>query len=73
MARCDHKRGNIQQYTEICLDCGHNVYETDEEYYRSLLEEKKRLMKNTLSGKIEKLEAEIEELRKQQAPPDEDY
>lgn len=30
MARCSHKR--VQQYTECCLDCGRNIYETDKEY-----------------------------------------
>jgi hypothetical protein len=55
MARCKHDKGNIQQFTEICLDCGHNIYETEAEYEASLhkdisylkrtLTEKNRLLK----------------------------
>ena len=30
MARCEHK--NVQDFTECCLDCGRNIYETDDEY-----------------------------------------
>lgn len=30
MTRCSHQ--NIQQFTEICLDCGRNIHETDEEF-----------------------------------------
>jgi len=31
---CPHK--NVQQFTEYCLDCGCNVYMTNEEYYAEL-------------------------------------
>lgn len=30
MNACPHKR--VQDYTEICLDCGRSIYETDDEY-----------------------------------------
>lgn len=43
MARCKHDKGNIQQFTEVCLDCGHNIYETDEEYAESLSSEIRQL------------------------------
>lgn len=35
--KCPHKR--VQEYSECCLDCGRNVYETDEEYADYLLRE----------------------------------
>lgn len=31
----NHK-GPIQQFTEVCLACGHNIYETDAEYEAAL-------------------------------------
>lgn len=65
--RCDHSRGNIQQFTEVCLDCGHNIYESDGEYIRDL-ENDIRAMKSKLSDlsnkkKIEVLEQEYDELQ----------
>jgi hypothetical protein len=53
MARCPHNR--VQQFTECCLDCGRNVYESDEDYYKYLMERKG----NTLSNRIEQLEKEL--------------
>lgn len=29
MAKCPHK--NVQQFTEMCLDCGRNIYAPDDE------------------------------------------
>ena len=34
---CPHK--NVQQFTECCLDCGYNIYTTEEEYMRKLAKE----------------------------------
>lgn len=34
---CPHK--NVQQFTECCLDCGWNVYTSDDEYRARLKEE----------------------------------
>jgi hypothetical protein len=31
---CPHK--NIQQFTEVCLDCGYNIYTTEQEYLEDL-------------------------------------
>ncbi len=57
MARCPHK--NVQEFTETCLDCGRNIYETDEEYYKYLKKRKAEKDRNSLSDKIEKLESEL--------------
>lgn len=35
--RCRHR--NVQQFTEVCLDCGENIYTTEAEIRRQ--EEKK--------------------------------
>lgn len=51
MARCPHK--NVQQFTECCLDCGRNIYESDAEYLADLRKQK------GLDGEIEQLEAEL--------------
>jgi DNA-directed RNA polymerase subunit M/transcription elongation factor TFIIS len=63
MARCTHSRGNIQQFTEICLDCGRNVYETDEQYLQILreqVEQKRRQNRqDAVSRQIEALEREF--------------
>jgi hypothetical protein len=34
---CPHR--NVQQFTETCLDCGRNIYETPAEYEKYLAEE----------------------------------
>jgi hypothetical protein len=54
MARCPHN--NVQQFTEYCLDCGRNVYETDGEYYRYLKNLEKQQMRRSRSEEIERLE-----------------
>jgi hypothetical protein len=62
MPRCKHDRGNIQQFTEICLDCGHNIYETDAEYKASLAKDIARLRGEVRQKEIEQMEKEKEEL-----------
>lgn len=59
MARCKHNSGNIQQFTEVCLDCGRNIYETDEEYEAHLREEIGQLRGELRKSSID----ELEELR----------
>lgn len=65
---CPHH--NVQQFTEICLDCGVNIYETDNE-------RKQRLQREIVSlrGEIDRrdadaLEAERDRLRSELTPPD---
>lgn len=73
MARCTHERGNIQQYTEICLDCGHNIYETDAEYAASLRSEIDSLRARKREHTISKLEEEKEALQKELGDIEDDY
>ncbi len=63
MARCKHDKGNIQQFTEVCLDCGHNIYETDEEYEKSLRQEIYHLRKELKQEQLADLEKTRDELR----------
>jgi len=63
MARCKHDKGNIQQFTEVCLDCGHNIYESDEEYEKSLREEIYHLRKELKQEQLADLEKTRDELR----------
>jgi len=65
MARCKHNSGNIQQFTEVCLDCGHNIYETDEEYEKSLQRDIQHLQSELREKNIETLELKKEQLEKQ--------
>lgn len=62
MARCKHERGNIQQFTEICLDCGRNIYESDTEYEKHLHEEINRLRSELQQDRISDLEKIKDEL-----------
>ena len=62
MSRCKHNKGNIQQFTEICLDCGHNIYESEEEYQRSLISEIENLRKEEQQDHTSKLEDERDRL-----------
>jgi len=71
MARCTH--GNVQDYTSTCLDCGRNIYESDEDYYKHLQEQKKRLQKSALSSKIEDLENQIAGLKSQPSKKEDEY
>jgi formyltetrahydrofolate hydrolase len=63
MARCKHDTGNIQQFTEICLDCGHNIYETDEQYEKSLREEIYHLRKELKQDELAALEKTRDDLK----------
>ncbi len=72
MARCKHNSGNIQQFTEICLDCGHNIYESDEEYEESLVRDIENLRSQLRKKNIEKLELQKEKLQKQLKGDDDD-
>lgn len=54
MARCPHN--NVQQWTEVCLDCGRNIYETDEEYLQYLKARVRQKQRKDLSSEIERLE-----------------
>ncbi len=65
MARCKHDTGNIQQFTERCLDCGRNIYETDQEYETSLKRDISILQSQVRSERIEKLEEMKESLLKE--------
>ncbi len=62
MARCKHDSGNIQQFTEICLDCGHNIYETEAEYQASLRREVADLRAKVQAKRTSELEDEKAEL-----------
>lgn len=73
MARCKHDSGNIQQFTEMCLDCGRNIYETDEEYEKHLREEINRLRAKQGTDRISKLEDERDRLRKEIYGGDDDH
>lgn len=72
MSRCKHDRGNIQQFTEICLDCGHNIYETDEEYEKSLIQEIEALRKIKGQDRLSKLEEERDRLLRELRKTDDD-
>lgn len=72
MPRCKHDKGNIQQFTEICLDCGHNIYETDEEYEASLQQEIEGLRARVRKDRISKLEDEKDALLRELGEKDDD-
>jgi hypothetical protein len=65
MARCTHSSGNIQQYTEICLDCGHNIYESDEEYEQGLQREIRGLQDELRKQRLVRLEQAKEDLQRE--------
>lgn len=65
MARCNHSRGNIQQFTEVCLDCGHNIYESDAEYEASLERDLRRLQGELAQHRIQRKEDLKEQLERQ--------
>ena len=62
MARCKHNGGNIQQFTEVCLDCGHNIYESDAEYEASLRKDISNLEAKAREKRISDLEERKREL-----------
>lgn len=72
MSRCKHDKGNIQSFTEICLDCGRNIYETDEEYEAHLRQEIEQLRGQVRKDRISKLEDEKDALLKELGKDDED-
>jgi hypothetical protein len=59
MPRCLHR--NVQEFTEMCMDCGRSIYETDEGYLKYLREEKARrsAAANAVTREIEALEEEL--------------
>lgn len=57
MGRCQHER--IQQFTECCLDCGRNIYESDDEYEADL---DKRLQSKRIAAKERRLGITHEDL-----------
>lgn len=65
MARCTHNGGNIQQYTEICLDCGHNIYESDEEYEQGLQREIRGMQDELRKQRLVRLEQAKEDLQRE--------
>lgn len=65
MARCTHSRGNIQQFTEVCLDCGHNIYESDAEYEASLNRDIQRLQSELAKHRVQTKENLKEQLERQ--------
>lgn len=73
MARCKHTSGNIQSFTEVCLDCGRNIYETDEEYEASLKREIAQLRGDQKKKRIADLEDLRDALRDSLKDKDSDY
>ena len=68
--RCPHN--NVQQFTEMCLNCGRNIYETDAEYVKHLREKvaakREQVRAAKLEREAEKLEAELRSLTKDDYP-----
>lgn len=71
MPRCKHT-GSVQQFTEICLDCGHNIYETDAEYEASLRRDINNLQTKAREKRIESLEEIKQQLEKELYGDDDD-
>ena len=65
---CPHN--NVQQFTEICLDCGVNIYETDSERKQRLRREISQLRGEVDRREADELEAERDRLREKLNPPD---
>lgn len=57
------KHYNVQSYTEICLDCGANIYESPEERVRRLQGQVDHYKREALVKEGDALEAELERLR----------
>jgi len=72
MARCTHSSRNIQQFTEICLDCGRNIYETEAEYAASLKREIADLKNKVQAKRTAALEDEKAKLLKELGEDDDD-
>lgn len=58
---CPHR--NVQQFTECCLDCGVNIYETDADRVKRLRAEIASLTRTKLQLLGDELEAERDRLR----------
>jgi len=71
MSRCKHT-GNVQQFTEICMDCGHNIYETDAEYEASLRKDIGHLQDQARERRIDDLEKIKTDLEKELHGEDDD-
>lgn len=70
---CPHN--NVQQYTEICLDCGVGIYESEAERVARLRREVSSLRQEVLKSEGDQLEAERDRLRKilQPEPDPQDF
>lgn len=68
--RCTHAR--VQEFTEICLDCGRNIYESDEDYEASLKQDIQNLRARLRTDRISKLEQEKADLEKELGLRDDD-
>ena len=66
---CKHDGGNIQQFTEVCLDCGVNIYETDSERIQRLRREISYLQREADKVEADSLEAKRDRLREKLNPP----
>lgn len=71
MTRCKHT-GAIQQFTEICMECGHNIYETDAEYEASLRRDIHALQDKARERRIDELEKIKSDLEKDLHGDDDD-
>lgn len=58
---CPHN--NVQQFTEMCLDCGTNIYETEVERVKRLRREVASLRGELLKEEGDALEDERDALR----------
>lgn len=66
---CTHR--NVQQYTECCLDCGANIYETEAERRVRLLKEIDALSSQVNKSENDRLEDTRDELlRRLRVEPD---
>lgn len=67
---CPHN--NVQQFTEICLDCGVNIYETDAERKQRLRGEIAHLRSELDKREADELETERDNLREKLHPSSDD-
>jgi hypothetical protein len=67
--KCRH--ATVQQFTEMCLDCGRNIYETDAEYEHYLASEIQRLEGTKREKRIRRMEDRISELKEDLRDDDE--
>lgn len=63
MGRYQHNSGNIQQFTDVCLDCGRNINISDEEYEKSLIQEINSLRSKVREKRLYDLEEEKKKLQ----------